>query len=146
MAGNPSGGKGASEIYEKIEANSENSFSMSVNQDFEDLFDMDVDLNGTEKLVKGDFERGKFLVVDKTEVSEMDLIAEFKSRGYVFKKIEDEDDASAYHREEGEKDNDELYVFTDKKGNDLKEVHFMILGEEKLILLSVYGDIHLEKK
>ena len=130
-----SNGKGASEIYEMIEEKSENAFSMSVNKDFEDFFDMDMDLNGSEKWVKGDFSRGKFLVVDKEQLVGLNLLNEFKNRGYFMTKVDDED---------GDAD-DELYVFTDAKGDDLHEVHFYLLGEEKMILLSIYGDIQLEK-
>jgi len=131
-------GKGASEIYEMIKAKSGDSFSMSVNKDFKELFDMDMDLNGSEKWVKGDFERGKFLVVDKEEVASLDILEAFEDRGYFMTKIEDED--------EDKTDGEELYVFTDEKGKDLHEVHFYLLGEEKVILMSIYGNIQLEKK
>ena len=130
-------GKGASEIYELIEAKCSSTFSMSVNQDFEDLFNMDLDMNGNEKMVKGDFKRGRFLVVDKKEYDYQEILKEFKKRGYYERKIEDDDDNS---------DNDQLYVMVDQKGNDLKEVHFAVESDEKIILLSIYGDIHLEKK
>ncbi|MAY82948.1 MAG: hypothetical protein CMP59_02335 [Flavobacteriales bacterium] len=134
-----SNGKGASEIYEMIESKSGDSFSMSVNKDFEDFFDMDMDLNGSEKWVKGDFKSGRFLVVDKEEVKDLKIIKEFKDRGYFMTKVEDED-------EDEDGADEELYVFTDVKGEDIHEVHFFLLGDEKVVLMSIYGDIHLEKK
>ncbi len=130
-------GKGASEIYEMIEDKCSSTFGMSVNQDFEDLFDMDLDLNGKEKLVKGDFKRGRFLVVNKEEYNYQEILKEFKKRGYIERKIEDDD-------EDGEKD--ELYIMVDQKGKDLNEVHFVMQGDEKIVMFSVYGDIHLESK
>ena len=134
-----SSGKGASEIYQMIEEKSSSTFSMNVNKDFKDLFDMDMDLNGTEKMVKGDFKRGKILVVDKEEAKGLDILDAFEDRGYFKTKVEDDDDD-----EDG--DEEELYVFTDVKGDDIHEVHFYLIGEEKVILMSIYGDIHLEKK
>jgi hypothetical protein len=139
-----SNGKGASEIYEMIEEKSKDTFSMSVNQDFEDLFDMDMDLNGSEKWVKGDFKRGKFLVVDKEQVAELDLLKEFKSRGYFMTKVKDKD-GNGDGDGDGN-DDDELFVFTDTKSDHIHEVHFYLMGEEKVILISIYGDIHLDKK
>ena len=135
LAGGP--GKRASEIYAMLEDKCESTFSMSVNQDFDDLFDMDVDFNGKEKWVKGDFEKGKFLVVDKDEAELKEILKEFDKRDYHSIEIENEN-------EDG--DSDELYMLVDRKGDNLSEVHFVIEGDEKIILMSIYGDIHIEKK
>lgn len=130
-------GKGAAEIYEMIESKCSSTFSMSVKQDFKDLFDMDLDMNGKEKMVKGDFKRGKFLVVDRSEFNYSDVLKEFRKRGYHEKEIEKDDQ---------DKESSEVSMMVDQKGNDLKEVHFIVEGDENIILLSIYGDIHLEKK
>lgn len=137
MASNP--GKGASEIYDMIESKCSSTFTLSVNKDFEDFFDMNLDLDGKEKMVKGDFKRGKFLVVDKTEYEVENILKEFKKRGYINTQIEGDDEDST-------EENDELYLMVDRKGDDLSEVHFVLEGDEKIVLFSIYGDIHLEKK
>jgi|GEM_PF-2668988 len=131
-------GKGAAEIYEMLEEKCPSTFTMSVNKDFEDLFDMDIDMNGKEKWVKGDFKRGKLLVVKNEEAELDDILKEFKKRDYSQIKVEDEED------EDG--DPDELYMMVDQKGDHLNEVHFVIKGEENIVMLSIYGDIHIEKK
>lgn len=127
-------GKGAAEIYEMVESKCSSSFSLNFNKDLKDLFDMDLDLNGKEKLVKGDFSRGKFLVVDKEESNYKDILNEFKKRGYSLVDIEEDDEE------------DEVFMMVDQKGDNIKEVHFIMNGDEKVVMLSIYGDIHLEKK
>lgn len=139
-----SNGKGATEIYAMIEERSNETFTMSVNKDFEDFFDMDMDLNGSKKWVKGDFKRGKFLVVDKEQVAKLNILTEFKNRGYFMTRLEDQDENSSSTKVS--KEEDELYVFTDVKGEHMHEVHFYLMGDEKVVLMSIYGDIHLDKK
>lgn len=130
-------GKGASEIYELLESKCSSTFSMNVNKDFEDLFNMDIDLNGKEKWVKGDFSKGKFLVVNKEEANSEEILKEFKQRGYASIEIENDNDGDG---------DQQIFMMVDKKGDHLNEVHFIMDGSEKIVLLSIYGDIHLEKK
>lgn len=133
-------GKGASEIYELIESKCNSTFSFSVNQDLKDLFDMDIDMDGKEKWVKGDFSRGKFLMVDKEEADFKEVLKEFKKRNYYLTEMDDIDD-----QDSEDEFQERLFMYTDQKGDKLKEVHFVLEGENKMILLSIYGDLRIEK-
>lgn len=112
-----------------------NVFSMSYAKPMEDFFDMNIDLNGKEKTLVGDFSSGKLTVI--SEKRDLDqLIKDFKSIGFKLQQFEE-------NKNEEEKDIRLLYF---KEGKLIKEAHFIIHGEEELILFSLYGDMELVEK
>jgi hypothetical protein len=126
----------ADKIYRFLEKNG-NSFSMSLSKKVLDAFDFDVDLNGKEKYLKGDFSRGRMLVVSEKKDAKM-LLGLFKEEGYQLI------DLKEFNEEE--KENEEVYMLTDRKGEKVSEIHFVVDGDDSLVLLSIYGDMKLASK
>lgn len=125
----------ADAIYSELKQ-FENVFSMSLSKEMIDFFDLDIDLNGKEKWIKGDFHEGKMLVVNEKMESKK-VVKKFTEKGYKIVDIEDEE-----VNEEG----GEVYLLIDKRGDIVEEAHFVVVNEEKLVLLSIYGKIKVEEK
>lgn len=114
----------------------DNVFSMSLSKEMIDFFDLDIDLNGKEKWIKGDFHEGKMLII-KEEIESSKVIHKFIDQGYKQIDLEDED---------SDETSDEVYLLVDKKGETVKEAHFVVANEDNLVLLSIYGNIKVEEK
>lgn len=128
-------GQGNENLYSKLKSTYTESFSMSLSKDMIDFFDMDLDFNGKEKLITGDFHEGK-MIVFKDVPSEKSITSIFNSEKYELVKDEDDElnaDGNAY-----------LYI--KRNGATVSEAHFVVINEEKVTVLSVYGDIIVKNK
>jgi len=129
------GGNPASKIYDELKESEHNVFSMSLSKSMIDFFDMDIDFNGKEKLIKGDFEEGRLLILEKGK-SIKEIKGMFQKTGYELIDIEEEDDM----------DDTEVYLYISRKGKNISEAHFVVDEEEKTILFSIFGDIQVKDK
>jgi hypothetical protein len=125
-----------SKIYNELRQHEE-VFSMSVSKNMEDFFDMDFDLNGKEKWITGDFTKGKLLVVKK-EGTPIDLMKLFIEENYEWVDLEDKTD------EDEEKD--EAYLFVARKGKHVSEANLVVVSEDTIVVVTVYGDIEVKNK
>lgn len=126
----------ADRIYKKLKAEHEETFSMSLSKNMIDFFDMDLDFNGKEKLIKGDFHEGRMLVMKNTS-STSSIVKLFKTEHYEMLKVEDE------HHQAGK---GAVYLFVDKRGKKVSEAHFVVVDEEDVVVLSVFGNITVQNK
>lgn len=129
LAGNDNSEK----IYNELKGNSD-SFSMSLSKDMIDFFDLDIDVNGKEKLIKGDFSSGKMMVINEKRSGEKakDM---FIKAGYELIDFEEDQD-----------DDGEVYLLVSRKGKLIKEAHFVVVEDEKMILLSIFGEMRVSSK
>jgi len=124
----------AERIYSQLKKNNE-IFSMSLSKDITDFFDMDADFNGKEKLITGDFKKGHLLIVEN--------IGDAETVKNIFLK----ENYHVVETEENEKmDDGEAYLFVDHKGPTVSEVHLVIIGDEKTVVLTIHGDIKVKNK
>ncbi len=130
-------GEGYEKLYSKLKANHTETFSMSLSKNMIDFFDMDLDFNGKEKLITGDFLEGK-MIVFKDVVSTKNILTIFESENYV--RIEDKEDTI-------KTDDGEAYLYIKRNGKDVSEAHFILVNDEgKVTILSVLGDIKVKNK
>jgi hypothetical protein len=127
-------GGGSNKIYEQLKSQND-CFSLSLSKEMIDAFDIDLDLNGKEKWVTGDFKEGRFLVINDykngSNVKKM-----FQKEGYELINL---DDANV------ESDN-EIYLLVSRNGKKVSEAHFIVTNDDNTVLLSIYGDMKVEKK
>ena len=74
-----SGGK-SDKIYSELKANHD-CFSMSLSKEMIDAFDIDIDLDGKQKWITGDFLEGRFLVISDIKKAS-DIKKSFLKEGY----------------------------------------------------------------
>jgi hypothetical protein len=129
--------EGNERLYTKLKANHTESFSMSLSKNMIDFFDMDLDFNGKEKLITGDFHEGSMLLLeDVTSVESITSI--FTSEKYEL--VEDVE-------EEINTEDGEVYLYIKRNGKNISEAHFVFVNdEEKVTVLSVLGDIKVKNK
>tara|TARA_B100001109_G_C18860913_1_gene473930 strand:- start:1626 stop:2063 length:438 start_codon:yes stop_codon:yes gene_type:complete len=127
------GNADANKVYNQIEKNYD-AFSMSLSKKMIDFFDMDIDFNGKEKLITGDFEKGRMLIVNETTTS-LDINHLFEEEGFEWIDFE-----------EGENDDNQVSLWIIRNGKEVKEAHFVVIEDEKIILLSVYGKMKVSNK
>ena len=133
-AGN--GGK-SDKIYTQLKSDHD-CFSMSLSKKMIDAFDIDLDLNGKQKWVTGDFLEGRFLVIsDIKKASE--IKKSFLKEGYEEIDLEDEVDKF-------ETSNEETYLVITKVGKVVKEAHFIVSTDDSTVLLSIYGNMNVKKQ
>ena len=124
-------------LYSKLKANLTESFSMSLSKNMIDFFDMDLDFNGKEKLIAGDFHEGK-IIVFKDVVSTKNILTIFESENYL--RIKDEENTI-------NTDDSEAYLYIKRNGKDVSEAHFVLVSDEgKVTVLSILGDIKVKNK
>ncbi|MFT6166687.1 MAG: hypothetical protein ACJAV5_001067 [Vicingaceae bacterium] len=130
-------GEGNEKLYTKLKANHTETFSMSLSKSMIDFFDMDLDFNGKEKLITGDFHEGKMIVLE--DVNSVESITKiFTSEKYEL--IEDEE-------ENMNADNGEVFLYVMRNGKNVSEAHFLVVNEDgKVTVLSVLGDIKIKNK
>ena len=134
-----SASKGDSEkIYKKLKSESD-AFSMSFSKEMIDFFDMDIDFNGKEKWVSGDFAEGKMMVI-KESFSGSDINKMFKQEGFELIDLEDDTEGDVNI------ENGEVNLYVNRTGNKVSEVHFVIEGEDNVILFSVFGTMKVSNK
>ncbi len=122
-------------IYSKIKGESD-AFSISLSKDMIDFFDLDIDVNGKDKLITGDFSKGKMMVLSQSGSGEK-AMSLFLKEGYDLIDFEEE-----YESESGDNDG-EVYLLVKRNGKTIKEAHFIVAEDEKLILLSIFGDMQV---
>ena len=85
-----SASKGDSEkIYKKLKSESD-AFSMSFSKEMIDFFDMDIDFNGKEKWVSGDFAEGKMMVIKEKEEFTKNLVTKIEQENKEKELIEEQ--------------------------------------------------------
>ncbi len=130
-------GEGNETLYAKLKANHTESFSMSLSKSMIDFFDMDIDFNGKEKLITGDFYEGKIVMFENVK-SIQSIINIFDSEKYEI--IEDEESKL-------KADIGEVFLYVKRNGKNISEAHFVIVNDEgKVTVLSVLGDIKIKNK
>tara|TARA_R110002049_G_scaffold258433_5_gene434184 strand:- start:10 stop:468 length:459 start_codon:yes stop_codon:yes gene_type:complete len=134
LAGN--GGK-SDKIYSELKS-SHDCFSMSLSKEMIDAFDIDIDLNGKQKWITGDFLEGRFLVINNIK-NASDVKKAFLKEGYQEIDLEEEVDNL-------ETSNEELYLVITKSGNVVKEAHFIVSNDDSTVLLSIYGNMNVKKQ
>jgi hypothetical protein len=123
-------------VFKLLKAENTETFSMSFSKDMINFFDMDLDFNGKEKLITGDFHKANMLVLNKNK-STNEICSAFINNHY--KIVESENDI--------ENSNDsEVFLYIDHQGKNISEAHFVIINEEKVTILSVFGDIKVKNK
>ncbi len=132
------GNEGESDkIHNELNAKND-CFSMSLSKEMIDAFDIDLDLNGKQKWVKGDFHKGRFLVISDLKKAS-DIKRSFLKEGYEEINLEDEIDNF-------ESSNEEKYLVISKIGKVVKEAHFIVSTDESTVLLSIYGNMNVIKQ
>ena len=130
-------GEGNENLYTKLKANHTESFSMSLSKDMIDFFDMDLDFNGKEKLITGDFHEGRLLVLKDVQ-STTSITSVFNSEKYEL--IEDKE-------EKMNSDNGEVYLYIKRNGKNVSEAHFVVMNDEgKVTVLPVIGNMQVKNK
>lgn len=125
----------ADAIYSELKQ-FDNVLSMSLSKEMIDFFDLDIDLNGKEKWIKGDFHEGKMLIINE-KIESSKVVKKFTNQGYKLVDLEDE---------EVNEDGGEVYLLIDRKDKIVEEAHFVVANDDKLILLSICGKINVEEK
>lgn len=122
-------------VYSELKKKNE-VFSMSLSKDISDFFNMDADFKGREKLITGDFKKGSMLIVENI------------GDGETVKKLFLREKYHWIEAEEEDKDDDdgEAYLFVDNKGPKVNEVHLVFVGDEKTVVLTIFGDIEVKNK
>ncbi|MBL4710161.1 MAG: DUF4252 domain-containing protein [Flavobacteriales bacterium] len=127
-------------VFKRLKANNTESFSMSLSKSMIDFFDMDLDFNGKEKLITGDFHRGNMMIFKEVKSTNTFLNA-FKIEKYEL--IQNDDIEINLSDDEGDS---EAYLYVNRKGSNVSEAHFIIVGDESVTVLSVFGDIKVKNK
>lgn len=102
-------------------------FSMEVLE----LIDTEMNINGVEKYLKGDFKRAKLLIIEE-KINMEKVMSTFLNEGF-----------RKYPMENKEENMQLIYL---KDGNKISEAHMFIEGEEEEIILSLYVDVKIVKK
>ncbi len=134
FAGN--GGK-SDKIYQQLKSDHD-CFSMSLSKEMIDAFDIDIDLDGKQKWITGDFLEGRFLVISDIKKGG-DVREKFLKEGYEEVNLEEEVD-------EYSSSNEETYLVIHKSGSTVKEAHFIATTESNTVLLSIYGNMNVKKQ
>ena len=129
-------GDEAEKIYKALKESQHEVFSMSLAKEMVDFFDMDIDFNGNEQVITGDFAEGKLMILDKG-LHPKEVLQLFKKANYDTIELEDDEE---------DPEDSEIYLFVKRKGKNVSEAHFVIDEEEKTIVFSVFGDIQVNKK
>jgi hypothetical protein len=109
------------------------SVSFSFSKNILDFFDTDLDWKDSKKHLEGDFSKAAFYTFDNATNNET-LTNLFKDKGYSLIRIDDKDD-----------DSNEVRLFVNQTGKEVKEAHFIIEGDDNLIVFSLYGKMRLKE-
>jgi hypothetical protein len=127
-------GSKSNKIFESLKSEND-CFSMSLSKEIIDAFDIDLDLDGKEKWITGDFKEGRFLVINDY-INGSNVKKMFQKEGY---ELIDMEDANV------ESDN-EIYLLVSRVGKNISEAHFIVTSEDSTVLLSIFGKMKVEKK
>tara|TARA_B100000508_G_C11393580_1_gene244635 strand:+ start:88 stop:564 length:477 start_codon:yes stop_codon:yes gene_type:complete len=130
-------GDEAEKIYKALKESQHEVFSMSLAKEMVDFFDMDIDFNGNEQVITGDFSEGKLMILDKG-IQPSEVLKLFKKANYKLVELENDD--------KDDEEGSEIFLYVQGQGKNIKEAHFIIDEEEKTIVFSVFGNIHINKK
>ena len=131
----------AQEIYDKLEQEDE-VLSLSFNKKMIDAIDSDVEWGDEMRYLQGDLNKVKLMIIEDGDDAS-------KMAKYIYKKLDQLGYKLTDLPEDGQKDDDdeEVFLFTNKKGNRFSEAHILIIGEDGgTIFLSVYGDITVSEE
>ena len=127
----------AQAIYDKLEEE-ENVMTLSFNKKMLESIDTDIEWGDQIKYLKGDLHKVKLMLIqDSDEAAKLVsyVYKQLGKLGYKRTEIRDEDEPN---------DDEQLWVFTNKKGRNFTEAHFLIEDEDGSgILMSVFGDFTL---
>jgi len=130
-------GDEAEKIYTTLKESQHEVFSMSLAKEMVDFFDMDIDFNGNEQVITGDFSEGKLMILDKgMQLSE--VLKLFQKANYKLVELENDD--------KNDEVGSEIFLYVKGQDKNIKEAHFIIDEEEKTIVFSVFGDIQVNIK
>lgn len=131
----------AQEIYDKLEQE-DDVLTLSFNKKMIDAIDSDVEWGEEMRYLNGDLDKVKLMIIEEGNASKIAkyIFNKLDDLGYKLtdlpKDIEDERD-----------DDDEVFLFTNKKGSRFSEAHILVVDEEGgAIFLSVYGDINVSEQ
>lgn len=130
-------GDEAEKIYTTLKESQHEVFSMSLAKEMVDFFDMDIDFNGNEQVITGDFSEGKLMILDKG-MHPSEVLRLFKKANYKLVELENDD--------KNDEEGSEIFLYVQGQGKNIKEAHFIIDEEEKTIVFSVFGDIQVNIK
>ncbi len=137
LAANAQKSNAAQTIYNHLEGE-DGVMTLSFNKKMLESIDTDIEWNDQIKYLKGDLHKVKLMLIEDGKKAEdmVDYIyTQLGKLGYKHTEIKDD---------EGEDDDEQLWVFTDKKGRKFTEAHFLIKDEDGSgIFMSVYGDFTL---
>lgn len=127
----------AQAIYDKLEEE-ENVMTLSFNKKMLESIDTDIEWGDQIKYLKGDLHKVKLMLIqesDETNKLVSYVYKQLDKLGYKRTEIHDEDEPN---------DDEQLWVFTNKKGRNFSEAHFLIEDEDGSgIFMSVFGDFTL---
>jgi hypothetical protein len=133
LAANAQKSNAAQAIYDKLEEE-ENVMTLSFNKKMLESIDTDIEWGDQIKYLKGDLHKVKLMLIEEgtntTKIVKY-IHKELDKLGYKRTEIRDDDEPN---------DDEHLWVYTNKKGQDFTEAHFLIEEEDGSgILMSVFG-------
>jgi hypothetical protein len=137
LAANAQKSNAAQAIYDVLEEE-ENVMTLSFTKNMLESIDTDIEWGDQIKYLKGDLNKVKLMLINDDENAEMMvkyIYKQLNKLGYKRTEIKDDDEP---------KDAEHLWVFTNRKGQEFTEAHFLIEDEDGSgIFMSVFGDFTL---
>ncbi len=125
----------ATALYQEFEQY-DDVFSLSFNKKMLESLDTEVEWGEWMRYVQGDLHRVKMMVIDESTHKKnlaKYIKNELKKMGYKLAELPD----NGEHQSE-----DEIFLFSNKRGKKLSEAHILVKPEEgSIILFSIYGDL-----
>ena len=131
----------AQEIYDKLEQE-DDVLSLSFNKKMIDAIDSDVEWGDEMRYLQGDLSKVKLMLIEDDDNAN-------KIAKYIYKKLDQLGYKLTDLPDDGQKDDDdeEVFLFTNKKGSRFTEAHILIIEEDGgAVFLSVYGDITVSQE
>lgn len=137
LAANAQQSNAAQAIYDELE-DEENVMTLSFNKKMLESIDTDIEWGDQIKYLKGDLHKVKLMLIEDGEDAAKIVRYVYKQldkMGYKRTEIKDDDEPN---------DDERLWVYTNRKGQDFTEAHFLIEDEDGSgIFMSVFGDFTL---
>jgi hypothetical protein len=137
LAANAQKSNAVQAIYDRLEEE-ENVMTLSFSKKMIEDIDTDIEWGDQIKYLKGDLHKVKLMLIEDGENATKLVKYVYKQLdklGYKRTEIKDDDEPN---------DDDRLWVFTNRKGKDFTEAHFLIEDEDGSgIFMSVFGEFTL---
>ncbi len=137
LAANAQKSNAAQAIYDKLEEE-ENVMTLSFNKKMLESIDTDIEWGDQIKYLKGDLYKVKLMLIEDGENAAKlvrYVYRQLDKLGYKRTEIKDDDHLD---------DDERLWVYTNRKGQEFTEAHFLIEDEDGSgIFMSVFGDFTL---